>query len=258
MTRTVSPLYTNLFPASLHDRIILRRDSKPLWAGAVVPVQPSISREQSEKILSVNEAHTWQQYKLAKRRDEYLAGRLAAKIAICELRSRHALIPLDFTAIDIKNFTDGRPFCRLQTDLTAAPEISISHSGVYAAALASSHPCGIDIQEKQNKLSTLQSRFAHMSEIADLRLRHPRMADIDMLNILWAAKEAIRKLLSRRQLPGFLEMRLSDARRQADDAFLLEFTCEHDSALATVWVRAMFMTPSYALAITLPGGDPDA
>jgi len=258
MTRTVSPLYTNLFPASLLDLLPSGVDSKPLWAGAVIPVQPSISRDQAEKILSVQEATTWQQYKLAKRRDEYLAGRLAAKIAVCELRHSRNLPPPDFSAIHIENFADGHPFCRLQTDSAAAPEISISHSGVYAAALVSCQPCGIDIQQRQDKLTALQSRFAHISEVAELRRRHPHMADIDLLNLIWAAKEAIRKLLSRRQLPGFLEMRLSAIRRMVDDATLLQFAIEQDHTLAKVSVRAMFLTPSYALAITLPEGYPNA
>lgn len=255
MTPNVSQLYTNLFPATLPN-VLPKWLDVPVFAGAVVPLYSSPSEIQVAQILSENEIAVWQKYSLAKRRDEYLAGRLAAKIALSELPGNCSSPLLDFSAIQIENFDDGRPYCRFVTPPPELPEISISHSAAYAAALASYHPCGIDIQQQQDKLQKLKFRFTNTAEVAELKSHRPHDTELALLNLLWTAKEAIRKLFSHLYIPGFLEMLLVQCQRLENDASLLQFTVRHKpEEPVTVWICATFPTPGYALSITLAKGD---
>ncbi|MCB0495749.1 MAG: 4'-phosphopantetheinyl transferase superfamily protein [Cyclobacteriaceae bacterium] len=74
-------------------------------------------------------------------------------------------------------------------------QISISHSNPYVAVLVhKKHPCGVDIEEKRDKLIRLAPKFLTETELALSN------GDLDKLALAWGAKEAIYKMYGRKQL----------------------------------------------------------
>lgn len=74
-------------------------------------------------------------------------------------------------------------------------QISISHAVPYVAVLVHKNKsCGVDIEEKKEKLIRLAPKFLTESE---LELSN---GDLDKLALAWGAKEAIYKMHGRKQL----------------------------------------------------------
>ncbi|MFN2353180.1 MAG: 4'-phosphopantetheinyl transferase superfamily protein [Desulfopila sp.] len=170
-------------------------------------------------------------FKLAKRRNEWLAGRICAKLAIADNAQESS--PTACNMITIVNDHNGRPYVTNATGSDAPldlcrQDISIAHSGSYAAAAASTHYCGIDIQEPRTTLERVKARFCtedeehilekHLGSDAQDSAHHiPGIRQNTMrLNLLWAAKEAVRKCLSYSSIPGFLSLQLFDVEFFAD------------------------------------------
>lgn len=74
--------------------------------------------------------------------------------------------------------------------------ISISHSHHLAAAIASPHLCGIDVQFIVPKITRLAHKFLNSPEDASITDAHL----LDQLHFYWGAKEALYKAYGRRQL----------------------------------------------------------
>lgn len=159
----------------------------------------------ASKYLSADELDRWTGLHLKKRRTEWLGGRLAAKWAAAGLLGQSAV---DWQGLVIRNEEDGRPY--VATEIPAeTPFISISHSGPLAAVLAANLPCGLDIQEAGAKIHTVKKRFASPEEEDTLNASLPEsFSETQRLTMLWAAKEAIRKLVRANPLLGFMEIRL--------------------------------------------------
>lgn len=114
-----------------------------------------------------------------------------------------------FDRIAIVNDHSGRPaVCIDGQPNVLPPEISITHGGDYAAALAAASPCGIDIQLQRDNLLRVMEKYCIPDEEHLLKELLPNTAALARLSILWAAKEAAKKALSFRQMPGFLELAL--------------------------------------------------
>jgi 4'-phosphopantetheinyl transferase EntD len=149
-------------------------------------------------------------FKLAKRRSEFLSGRISAKMAISgywALEGSNPNPPLD--SIAIVNDSTGRPVVSIDSSPDILiPEISITHGGLYAAALAAASPCGIDIQLQRDNLLRVREKYCIPDEEHLLKELLPDNAALARLSILWAAKEAAKKALSFQQMPGFLELAL--------------------------------------------------
>jgi len=74
-------------------------------------------------------------------------------------------------------------------------QISISHAAPYVAVLVSKHAsCGVDVEEKKEKLQRLSSKFLTPNELKQTK------GNLGALAIAWGAKEAIYKLYGRKQL----------------------------------------------------------
>lgn len=74
--------------------------------------------------------------------------------------------------------------------------ISISHSHGYAAAIASPHLCGIDIQFLVPKITRLGPRFMGQVEQDSIQPAN----EMEQLHLYWGAKEALYKAHGRRHL----------------------------------------------------------
>ncbi|MFZ5775115.1 MAG: 4'-phosphopantetheinyl transferase family protein [Thermodesulfobacteriota bacterium] len=151
---------------------------------------------------------------LPKRRREWLGGRLAAKGAASWLRGQ----PEAWPAIEIGADGNGRPV------VAGCSSLSISHSGPLAAALAAEVPCGLDLQEPRTALLGVRSRFAAPEEETLLTALLPAMPELSRLALLWAAKEAARKLGLTSRPPGLLATRLQEARGKATPPSPLRLT----------------------------------
>ncbi len=139
------------------------------------------------ELLSVEEQEYFKRFSYPKRRNEWLGGRIAAKMAMNGL-AEYNLSPKNLRQITIMPDELGRPKANRLTD----QGLSISHSSGFAVALAANRPCGIDLQKISSRLPKLIDRFALEQEIATLAALNT-IEHTTLLTIIWAAKEAIKK-----------------------------------------------------------------
>jgi len=148
---------------------------------------------------------------LEKRKREWLGGRFAAKHAAAGLLDQLGNYG-PYSGLSIVPDENGRPFLAAAQKNQTLPDISISHSGDLAAAMAVSKGlCGIDIQEVTDRVVKVRNRFCSSGEehILQSFFKTPHAGQSSALTKLWAAKEALRKAADMISLPGFLELELT-------------------------------------------------
>jgi 4'-phosphopantetheinyl transferase EntD len=207
--------------------------------------------------LSAEERQQLHQYTLAKRRSEWLAGRICAKAAIADFFRTHCRglkIPV-FAEMTIVNSDTGRPCAILAGGkrLPEGPDISISHSGSLALALAAQTCCGVDIQKTSKKLIRVKERFCTDQEERLLFSEAWKNDQLMPLALLWAAKEAAKKALSMAAMPGFLDLVLACIEKMGHDEFLFIFRNQHRHACLPLEIQvAVACFQTYALGICIP------
>ncbi len=210
-------LQRDLFPAELKQAACIFFERSALAAALIeqpsadaIPPQLSPALSSETALLHPKEILRFASYKLAKRRAEFLAGRICAKLAIKSFRaSAYPGPPPPLDKIEIENDPNGRPLINLHNLVGwPPPEISISHGGKYAAALVADSPCGIDIQQQRDNLLRVREKYCSPAELRLLDVMFPNLPELSCLTILWTAKEAAKKALSYLQMPGFLELEL--------------------------------------------------
>ncbi len=250
----VSMLLSQIFPQSLTESVLAKlADSKEYLR--LLPQRPPAEIE-----LDGEERATLKDFKLAKRRAQWLTGRLCAKRAVvgyCRRYLPHQPEPAQ-NHIHIKNASTGRPEL---DDRQLPPElhgldISISHSGDYAIALVSSGLCGIDIQQRSETLTRVRDRFCLREEEIILQRHLAALDSLWQLALLWTAKEAAKKALSSQGMPGFLQFILIDIEAIDSTGCVFHFRQDRQTPLPLVALRvATTLFDDYALAICLPGED---
>lgn len=170
----------------------------------------SVSCSPVNNLLHPNEIIRFGNYRLNKRQAEFLTSRISAKMALKNFWASEGLnLPAPLCHIEIINDANGRPIvCPDCLKDVPAPEISISHGGEYAASLVAESPCGIDVQQQRDNLLRVRGKYCSLAELQLLAELLPDMAPLSRLLLLWTAKEAAKKALSHRQMPGFLELEL--------------------------------------------------
>ncbi len=163
---------------------------------ATVDREPHVAQQ----LLAFTEQNQYITYTFKKRRLEWLCGRLACKVAVAQLLGLVCL-----QDIVVANTEHGRPF--IQGLAGHQVQVSISHSGRFAVALASVSRCGVDIQEITPSLKKVEGKFIYSGEIA--RLKPYTSSAAEQRGLLWASKEALRKQVEIAPLLGFLESRLA-------------------------------------------------
>jgi 4'-phosphopantetheinyl transferase EntD len=186
-----------------------------------------LATTQFQSWLSEEEQRHLHRFTLAKRRKEWLAGRICAKAALDDYFITYGqgwkLLP--WNEVTITNAESGRPYAILAGGerLTGGPDISISHSGDLALALAAKTCCGVDIQKTSEKHIRVKERFSTDREeqlvASKMRKKDPLMP----LGLLWAAKEAAKKALSGTDMPGFLDLVLTDIEKIGEEELLFLF-----------------------------------
>lgn len=195
-----------------------------------------------------------------KRRREWFGGRMAAKWAGADLLARSGE-PLPWSGLTVLPNEYSRPGLVADSSLQALPDISISHSGKLAGALAVRPGwCGMDIQEVTERVIKVRDRFCTPAEEAVI---HSCFSSGDErhligMTMLWAAKEALRKVAATPVLPGFLDLVLTEISGNAPGAkpssWRMFFQGKHGAAdgirFAPLCGVAVCYTAGYVLALT--------
>ena len=215
---------------------------------------------QAAEYLTPRELDHFALYTHPKRKLEWLGGRIAAKRTVMSMASLHhgdAVPP--WLALEIATDPDGRPFIRaVNYPGRTMPDISISHSrGVAAAMAAGEGRCGVDIQKVTPSVIRVCERFAGGAELTILNTLSGDWSEAARLTLLWAAKEALKKAIGAKRLPGFLGIRLiethPDNHAPIGDCFVFHFTLPdgvtHQSQKNAVSVVVLFQE-GYGLAFT--------
>lgn len=213
-------MFNNIFPKSLLGLMrqhYLHHKFTPVMLPLVAAAQflPQTHADgRGRDILSEAENELIARYRVEKRKNEWLTGRICAKMAALHyLRedqlAETALHPPD---ILIANTESGRPFLtgNLPQELKQS-DLSLSHGGGYGLALIADTHCGIDVQNSRPTLNKVRAKFCIGEEELILQDALPDLPDLAILTLLWTAKEALKKALATSRMPGFLELILTKA-----------------------------------------------
>ena len=120
--------------------------------------------------------------------------------------------------------------------------------------------CGIDIQERSDTLERVRDRFCCNEEGYLLNVHIAAGFDnLGRLSMLWAAKEAVKKTLSRDGMPGFLELVLTGIDVVEDTGFIMHFRQNNHPSLMHMPLQvAVTFFDGYALAVCLIRVAPNA
>lgn len=209
------------------------------------------------------EKETFHGYKLAKRRTEYLTGRVCAKLAIQNhhTSSRQIITQLEPEQIAVLPGANGRPTITPKDNrLLPALEISISHSRNYAVAAVSRQHCGIDIQYSSETLLRVREKYCTPKEDRLLQLELPDQKQLSRLAILWAAKEAIQKNTIHKKMPGFLDIELKELVDRSTDniGFHLVMQINNSPSAHHIYHVAATFFNGYSIALTIKGNSQNA
>jgi phosphopantetheinyl transferase len=180
------------------------------------------SEELRIRWLSEGELHRHSSFKLKKRRNEWLTGRICAKLAAGLMHDFSK--QQEYNRIAVVNAPGGRPSLEYKGEYVSHTlDISISHSGNLAVALAATDYCGIDIQETTETLLRVKERFCSTRDEQNLSNYFDDTTDATQLNLLWTAKEAIRKTLSYLKVPDFLALSLTGVELISNNLYAFHF-----------------------------------
>jgi phosphopantetheinyl transferase len=209
----------------------------------------------ADNCLSPIEQQRYGDFSYEKRKNEWLGGRISAKIAAAKCMAASDIgekKPIAWQDIAIESQESGRPFCvtgKQDQKPQNIPDISISHSSGLAAAMAVSRgKCGIDIQQASQKTVKVRERFCTREEHEMLQGFLPDASETVRLTLLWAAKEALRKAADTSPVPGFLELQLMEIYDAPQGLWSLIFNIP-DPALTNIAV-AVGRVDDYLLAVT--------
>ncbi|MBL1257773.1 4'-phosphopantetheinyl transferase superfamily protein [Methylocystis sp. Sn-Cys] len=161
------------------------------WTVTLVDVHVTAKSLADEKrrraVLSPQEAETYNALRFEKRRREWLAGRLAAKLALRRrLRASGGTAPpLARIGVSNRDGASGPPVSPI------AGVVSISHSHGLAAAVAGPAPVGVDIERLRPFSASLRTVFLNDAERAWLGRAEAEQPELPTLG--WAFKEAFCK-----------------------------------------------------------------
>ena len=201
-----------------------------------------------DEFLAPEEIPRYAAFRLEKRRNEWLGGRIGVKAAISLLAGENSG---NWPEIIISATESGRPF-----QAGGRVEISLSHSRDMAVGLASFFPCGVDVQEIRPAVSRVRERFSTRAE-RDMLARSSAsgaLAPDARLSLLWAGKEALMKTFDLAPLLFFSEINLQRVESARDGGIIFEFSCGRAGELEP-GVRLVFASlfADYAFACSLQG-----
>ena len=160
-----------------------------------MPLNKSIAVDQETHVLiweiTESESDLKAPIKLGNYSQERLVSMKSELHRKAYLSVRHLLAIAQYTDEDLSYNEHGKP------KLSDGVEISITHSGQYAAIILSSKPVGIDIEKQRDKIERIAHKFVSSKEEEYLLAIAER---IKALTIIWGAKESIYKLYGEKGL----------------------------------------------------------
>lgn len=200
--------------------------------------------------LHSKEVRQHKKFSLEKRSREWLGGRICAKQSanvFFRAMQNSTFLP-ENQQYRVQSEESGRPYFSTISGLDFSfPELSISHSKGYAAAMSCMDFCGIDIQYTASTLSRVQEKFCTSHENQILEKLLPRLSPISRLTTLWSAKEAAKKMLSPGGIPGFHELELCALNDHNKNNSVLSFSTTNGTP--PIQVATTMFSKDYALAI---------
>jgi phosphopantetheinyl transferase len=252
------PIPTITLPESLPDLIkaIVRTPCSSPVLLDLAALEHIDNEEFQAHWLSERERLQLNRFTLPKRRREWLAGRICAKIALEEYFEKYNPRQLPrHDKLSIVNSDMGRPYILVNNENSMAelPDISISHSKSLALALAAKSSCGVDIQKTSDALIRVKERFCRPQEEAILLSSMGNDNPLNHLAMLWAAKEAAQKALSIAGMPGLLELELTCIERDGSHELLFVFNRFHRHARVATKIRVLATAfAGYGIGICIP------
>ncbi len=172
------------------QRLTLVRKDERLEAWIAWVSKPDLDSLNPASFLSTTEGAQADAFRFEQRRESFLLGRLAAKIALSAFLGEPSL-----PRIEISPGVFGQPLVDHPTK--SGGEISLSHSQGFAIALAfpREHPMALDVESIDDaRVATVKSELqlapAEQAWISSSGI-DPRAAHI----LLWTAREALSKVL---------------------------------------------------------------
>ncbi len=190
-------------------------------------------------------------YTYAKRNREWLGGRICAKegLRLFLHRQKNVKDTRPFSQYRVQNEESGRPcFTNITSSNFSLPQLSITHSNGLAAALICPSYCGIDIQYSSEKLHRVKEHFCTPDEEQLLQNGMPQLTNISQLTLLWAGKEAVKKMLSPEGIPGFHELILRQLTPHDANSAVLHFS-RTDSHGILFQTAAGILDKEYGIAL---------
>jgi len=230
----ISNLGSMLFPDSLLSVVIL-----PLTE-INTPTKQWLHEKELTKLSG---------FSFEKRHREWLGGRICSKQGLHTfLRQQNSfqLIP-EHQQYRVTSEESGKPyFTGLNEIGFSFPELSISHSKDFATALISKTCCGIDIQHPADNLYKVKEKFCTEKEEALLQQALPELSALQQLILLWAGKEAVKKMLSPSGIPGFHELILQKIIPHGTSTAILKFSTPEENILS---VATGILNTGYGIAL---------
>lgn len=128
---------------------------------------------------------------LPRRRQEWLAGRMALKYAV-RAHARHTgRTPVAYDDVRVTRVAEGMRAGKPTTDLPV--EVSLTHSGDYAVALCGSGPVGVDLERPRSFPPELVRILLYDDTTAGADLAARRRLHAMPLPLRWTCKEAVLK-----------------------------------------------------------------
>lgn len=219
------------------------------------------AQKKAAHYLSKQEQEYLGRFTSGKRRREWLGGRFAAKYVASEILGQNGKA-LPWSCLAVLADVNGRPFLESDKKKDDFPDISISHSGDLAVAMAVNKGlCGIDIQKVTDRVVGVRERFCTPNEEAVARsfFCAAPANNSAALTRLWAAKEALRKVADTASLPGFLELELAGINegisRKDSNSWKFDFTWKQINTGCRPGPEKLSVAVSriadYALALTI-------
>ncbi len=234
------------------------KDSQP--SASILPL-PDIEDAEAihvERWLHPDESQKLATFTFEKRHREWLGGRICAKQSLGVFSRRTlstAIVIPEHTQYTIQSEDSGRPYFASINRLDFIfPELSISHSNDFAAAMSSASPCGIDIQFSAKNLDRVRERFCSEPEGELLEQELDKSSNLSRLTLLWSAKEAVKKMLSPGGIPGFQELHLRRIEQRNDTDMI--FTFSRNSETTSIKTAVSMIHDDYAVAICCAGKRP--
>lgn len=203
--KTLLSLMKQTYPRHRFQAVMLSLVSPEEYTNRTKEVPPH------RHLLTAKELDNANSFNIPKRRGEWLTGRICAKAAALMYHNLISTKPEpDLFEISAENEENGRPLLsgNLTKELKSA-DLSISHGAGYGLALIADSKCGADIQAPKDTLTRVREKFCTQVEQDLLQLQLPELNELQHLTLIWTAKEAVKKALSHKRMPGFLELILT-------------------------------------------------